>query len=676
MIPGAVPKSLAGHLTRVWQQLKHINDEDLVCRISFQINDRAHPDFLLTYKNRFAFLLAVSDARTETIEGYIQNDLFNSGSKTPPGLERADSLEYFTSNVLEQLGVKGNASIQYWVLFPYASDKSVARLSRNWQSAPCLFLGKQACRSKNLRREVHAADDRELDKQMLDRIISRFSPESTIPSDWVSGKSTVSEKVDVQQMDFLLDYNQEDALKRDLELSSEAFRAASSGNVRLLTGTAGCGKTLILLFRARLTASLDKDQRVLVLMHNKPLRADLFNRAKELGLSGNIEWRTFYSWIYTEMKKSNLGFEMIAATSRNRFIQNLLLEDQLDQQFKLDFLLKEFEWISDNGPESISLDWYIKSPRTGRKRPLKENQRKAVYSLYVRYRKMLLHEGKDDWPVAPRTFLKKLRDGKIKFSEYHTIYIDEAQFFAPVWFRCVHKALHKEYGRLFMVADPTQGFLRSGQSWTQILGGDMRGKSIRLSHPYRNTQEIMKLARRFYKSRIPSEEEEVNLPDNASISQMPNGKEPEFVKADGRSVQALIVDQVKQLIDSGLNPGHALFIDASGYSERTLIELLENHFPDRVVSASLAKGRSKLRVTTIGACTGIESPVVLLVGLDRLLEHEESFVLDAVEKEELVKKNTKKIFVALTRASQRLIVIYKNELTLEKLQGTVLEQIA
>ena len=133
MIPSAVPKSLAGHLTRVWQQLKQISDEDLVCRISFQINDRAHLDFLLIYKNRSAFLIAVSDARSETIEDYIQNDLFNSGLETPPGLERANSLEYFTSNVLEQLGATGTAPIQYWVLFPYASDDSVARLSRNWQ---------------------------------------------------------------------------------------------------------------------------------------------------------------------------------------------------------------------------------------------------------------------------------------------------------------------------------------------------------------------------------------------------------------------------------------------------------------------------------------------------------------------------------------------------------------
>ena len=66
----------------------------------------------------------------------------------------------------------------------------------------------------------------------------------------------------------------------------------------------------------------------------------------------------------------------------------------------------------------------------------------------------------------------------------------------------------------------------------------------------------------------------------------------------------------------------------------------------------MAKDRSKMRVTTIGACTGIESPVVVLVGLDRLLEAEESLGMDAIEREDLVRQNTKKIFVAITRASQ------------------------
>lgn len=666
MLPNTAPESLQGHLAKVWRQLKAIDDDDLVCRISFQIDNPKRPDFLLIYRNQAAFLLGVSGLTSKSLEDCFQTEFSNEDDPAQHILNGANSLELFTNDVLQQLGACGEAPIQHWLLFPNASDDVVARLKRNWQELPSQFIGKEGCRSDALKASIQAAGDAVLSEKALNLTVGRFAPESTIPSNWVTRKSKLTSDADnSRQLDFFLDYNQEEAMKRDLELSGEAFKAASAGKLRLVTGTAGCGKTLILLFRARLSASLYDNQRVLVLTHNKPLRTDLANRAKELGLSGKIEWRTFYSWIHSIMK-----LDLIAKPERDAFIEKEAKAIGIEKQLTFKFLLEEFEWISDNGPELINLEWYLESARKGRRRPLQERQRRAVYSIYSKYRKMLIERKKDDWAVAPRAFIKKFRDGELKLKEYHSIYIDEAQFFAPVWFKCVRAALNKECGRLFMVADPTQGFLRSGQSWTQILGGDMRGHSQRLEKPYRNSREIMLFARKFYRSRVIMEEDEVNLPSDKSIRQMPSHGEPHFVKADRRPVSHIIVEQIRQLQKSHKNPGDILFIDASGFNEKTTLELLRKHFPNQIVSAAMAKDRSKMRVTTIGACTGIESPVVVLVGLDRLLEAEESLGLDAIEHEDLVRQNTKKIFVAITRASQRLVVVYKNDRTHNKLHGT------
>lgn len=665
MLPNKMPGSLQTHLAKVWRQLKEINDDELVCRISYQIGNPEHPDFLLIYQNQAAFLLAVSDATTEDVEGYLNHDFLSRNYKILQGLEGTDSLELFTNNVLQQLGAQGGVPMQHWLLFPNASDRAVSQLELSWQGIPRKFIGREGCRSKALKASIETADDYALDADVLRRIVGYFAPESKIPNGWITREDNKSGNSNNIQQDFLLDYNQEDAMKRDLELSGEAFKAASAGNLSLVTGTAGCGKTLILLFRARLSASLYDKQKVLVLMHNKPLRADLANRAKELGLTGNIEWRTFYSWI-----NSMMCFDIISQSERDAFIEHEARVEGVEDQLTLRFLLKEFEWMSDNSPEPISLEWYLDSSRTGRKRSLQERQRRIVYGLYVKYRRMLTKKKKDDWSVAPRTFLKKLQDGELQPKKYQTIYIDEAQFFAPVWFRCVRAVLDQKYGRIFMVADPTQGFLRSGQSWVQIMGDDMRGRSQRLRKPYRNSQEIMQLARNFYLNRAITEDDEVNLPDDPSIARMPKHGEPDFVEAKGRSVTFILVEQIKQLLENHKNLGDILLIDASGYSEKPRLESLQQHFPDKIVSAAIAKDRSKMRVTTIGACTGIESPVVILVGLDRLFEGEESLGLDAIEREEFVRQNTKKVFVAITRASQRLVVIYRNESTLEKLLGT------
>ena len=665
MLPSTAPESLQGHLAKVWRQLKAIDDEELVCRISYQIKNPKHPDFLLIYQDRAAFLLAVSSVNDQDIEAYLQNDFLTEEDEVEHILKGADSLELFTNDVLQQLGASGEVPIQHWILFPNASDQAVGRLERAWQGLPRYFIGKKGCRSESLHSIITAERNVELSEKILNLIVGQFAPEAGIPTGWVTqGGNTKGTDEGGQQIDFFLDYNQEEAVKRDLELSAEAFKAASAGKLRLVTGTAGCGKTLILLFRARLSASLYDNQKVLVLMHNKPLRSDLYNRAKEIGLSGNIEWRTFYSWI-----NSMMNFDMISNHERNTFIKNEIGIADLTKQFSrhpLEFLLDEFEWISDNGPEPISLNWYLESSRTGRKRPLQERQRRQVYSIYVKYRKMLIEKKKDDWPVAPRTLLDKVHRGELNLKEYHTIYVDEAQFFAPVWFKCVREALDEKYGQLFMVADPTQGFLRSGQSWAQTLGGDMRGRSQRLEKPYRNTREIMLFARDFYQSRAITEEDEVNLPSDDSIKHMPSHSVPDFIKADKQPVPDVIIEQIQKLVDQGKNLGDILFIDASGFSEKTQLDLLQKHFPNKIVSAALARDRTKMRVTSIGACTGIESPIVILVGLDRLLEAEESLALDEIEREELIKQNTKKVFVAITRAAQRLIIIYRNERTRKK----------
>ena len=280
------------------------------------------------------------------------------------------------------------------------------------------------------------------------------------------------------------------------------------------------------------------------------------------------------------------NFDRIPKSERDRFIKDGMVREGLDKQLKLEFIIDEFEWISDNGPEPISLNWYLSSDRAGRKRPLMENQRRKIYGMYVRYRKMLGERGLVDWPVLPRIFLKKLMDGEIECKQYHTIYIDEAQFFAPVWFRCVRKALEPERGRFFLVADPTQGFLRSGMSWVKMLGDDMRGRSQRLQKPYRNTRQIMTFAKNFYQGRAINEEDEVNIPDEDAIRRMPTGTEPEFVKIERQTAPEIIVDQLKKLTERGQSPGHVLFIDASGYGEKTQLDLLQKHFPNQVVSAA------------------------------------------------------------------------------------------
>lgn len=68
-----------------------------------------------------------------------------------------------------------------------------------------------------------------------------------------------------------------------------------------------------------------------------------------------------------------------------------------------------------------------------------------------------------------------------------------------------------------------------------------------------------------------------------------------------------------------------------------------------------------VRVTTLNAGTGLESPIVFLVGLNQLFEEEQSLRLSDDEREQLVRENTRKVYMAATRAGQRLVVTYVGE---------------
>ena len=62
-------------------------------------------------------------------------------------------------------------------------------------------------------------------------------------------------------------------------------------------------------------------------------------------------------------------------------------------------------------------------------------------------------------------------------------------------------------------------------------------------------------------------------------------------------------------------------------------------------------------VTTLNAATGLEAPVVILLGMDHLLESENDLRLSDGERGDLRRDHTRLLYMGFTRAGQRLVVI-------------------
>lgn len=67
-------------------------------------------------------------------------------------------------------------------------------------------------------------------------------------------------------------------------------------------------------------------------------------------------------------------------------------------------------------------------------------------------------------------------------------------------------------------------------------------------------------------------------------------------------------------------------------------------------------------MTTLNAGAGLESPIVFLAGLRQLFEEEQSLRLSDEEREVLIRDNTRKLYMAVTRAGQRLVLTYAGDL--------------
>jgi superfamily I DNA/RNA helicase len=462
----------------------------------------------------------------------------------------------------------------------------------------------------------------------------------------------------------LLDYDQEAWAKNRLHLSDEAAVVAETpspyGEASLVTGVAGSGKSLVLLFRACTQAQLDPPSQTLVITHNKALRRELESRFGELGRPPNVAWHTFFSWAEKGLSSLAGGPRQMAQYGRRDELlaQAIQAEGGKATSQWVDFVRDEIDWMQDRAV--TDLDDYLATDRIGRGVRLNAEQRRALHAVYLRYLGLLADRQEEDWSGRALRFWRGIECGAIQLPRYDYIYVDEAQFFAPVWLRALRSALKPGTGRLLLAADPTQGFLKRRQSWV-ACGLDLRGRSTRLHRSYRNTRPILALAADFYRSRMEDEEEtDLNLPDEAELASAEPGEEPCIVPLTSRQDEAgRVINELKDYLAEGGDPEAVLVLVASG--QRTAgvhDELTRALRPHRVCDARKTAVTRAVRVCSIDAATGLEAPIVFVIGASELLEREEDLQLGPDQRMEVRRDNTRRLYMAFTRAGQRLVITW------------------
>jgi superfamily I DNA/RNA helicase len=108
------------------------------------------------------------------------------------------------------------------------------------------------------------------------------------------------------------------------------------------------------------------------------------------------------------------------------------------------------------------------------------------------------------------------------------------------------------------------------------------------------------------------------------------------------------------------------------FRDRLLSRLRAEFGADAVVDAEDQARGDVIRVCTLNAVTGLESPIVFVLGARQLYDEEHSLRLSDEERAELIRDNTRKLYMGLTRAGQRLVLTDVGELpeSLRRMSGS------
>lgn len=654
ILPDTPPQHIPNEVLRVFRALKALPDSFYVWHHLAPWQPNA-PDFLVMDEQGRVLLVKVSSAAADQASTAAQMLLLQD-ERVPLGKAECELLRVFISS----LNLPEGQELSSLVIFPNIHNKQVSESRLERGRGEPYWVGKESIQAESDQDWKDCFPSAPLEDLWLEKVRQRFTPEVVVPAE-MTVRMPIDRRIEAGLTDYLLDYDQESAVKADLELPAEPQSLTGDFKLNIINGVAGSGKTLILLYRLRLLYHLYPGKRFLVLTHNRPLSRDMEGRFTRLEgrTPDNIEWRTFNGWCYHHWPTSPKWIEPLKLEARKNLLEKIWHAHLQTSSISAQMFRDEVDWVKDQPP--MMQEEYLSADRRGRGFGLNAEQRQRMYTAMQAYQLALEERHARDWGDVPQTLWQFMESGQVKLPEYDVILMDEAQFFAPIWIRLIQKALNPHNGHLFLVADPTQGFLGRGTSW-KSLGLEARGRTHHLRHSYRSTREIMQFATLLYRLRLADEkDDDILVPD---LLNMPSGAFPEIIPLTSPQDEITrLANEVEGFVKRGYPKRHLLLFHTDGQGVRLLIQAIDDRLgKNAAFDPKDTYPGDYVRVTTLNAGAGLESPIVFLAGLRQLFEEEQSLRLSDDEREDLIRNNTKKLYMAVTRAGQRLVLTYAGEL--------------
>lgn len=438
-----------------------------------------------------------------------------------------------------------------------------------------------------------------------------------------------------------------------------------SGPARV-SGGAGTGKTVVALHRAAALAARHPDARILLTTFSKTLAARLQRNLSLLLSDGQEASRIEVMNLHSLAAQlwGELGGHFTPLTERTlRKTLQTATEQTAITEFSSDFLMGEWELIEGAGVRDFTA--YRTLSRSGRGIPIGARQRLAIWQIFEVAQAVLQQDGLMTFERLCSDLATRL-EARSEYPYAHVV-ADETQDFGPAELRLLRALAPFGNNDVFLAGDIGQRIYRAKSSFL-ASGIDIRGRSAVLRLNYRTTEEI----RRQADALLPGvlEDADGEKEERRTVSLL-SGPEPEVLGfADFNDEAQQLAKKLDYCLRSGFTPGDiAIFARTRALLERraeTVVSQLG--LTPKYLSDEILPSGDYVSLGTMHQAKGLEFKVVVVLGCEEGIVPLESLSLlmasaDNAQRRDREEAERNLLYVACTRARERLLVSYVGELS-------------
>jgi hypothetical protein len=290
-----------------------------------------------------------------------------------------------------------------------------------------------------------------------------------------------------------------------------------------------------------------------------------------------------------------------------------------------------------------------------------------VYNFHSWCRKMLTAyhvplpaQGDSFYEAMVECVMQGVERNQIPRFQYGAVLIDEGHDFEPHWYRLIVQMVDPATNSLLVLYDDAQNIYgkanRPAFTWKSV-GVQAQGRTTILRINYRNTLEILSVARRFahelFESRLADDED---VPLIAPESAGRRGAIPTLIRAENAAGELrAVLASIRQELEQGRALSEIAVLFHANWEGEKIHQALQqagiaSHLAEQGAKNSLFTSGDNVKLVNMRSSKGLEFPVVIIPGLGALPRPNQ----DEAETARL-------LYVAMTRATEQLVLIHHEE---------------